>query len=326
MNSKIKRILMCLCVAIVFAVTLCTLSFPVMADKLNGLTVAPMSERMIINPGDSFQSSFRISNPVDSKEAMEYELSVEPFYTKNGGELVFEKDDVDTEHTQMVNWVEFNVPTKGKLEPNETKEIMYTVNVPKSAPAGGQYVMIGVSTAIDNDSDKSNSNNNSNAQITEVKRMAHLIYAEVTGETIRQGDIYDASVPSFLFDGDIKGSATIKNNGNVHGDAKYSLQVFPLFSNEEVYSNEEDPITHVILPGRDYYAEIVWEDTPTMGIYNVIFTVEFEGETQEVKKMVIKMPMWMVFLIVLVIATLIIWITMKVKNKGKKQARVSSAD
>ena len=325
MKNIIKRLVIAVVAMIVPAVTIFGSVTPVMADVAKGLTMAPMNEKVIINPGESFQSSFRVSNPAESKEAMEYELSVDPFYSKSGGELVFEKDDIDLEHTQMVDWVKFDVATKGKLEPNETREIIYTIDVPQSAPAGGQYAMIGVSTVSNNDDANGKSDGkNSNASITEIKRMGHLIYAEVTGNTVKQGDIYDMNVPSFLLDGNIKGSAAIKNNGNVHGDARYYLQVFPLFSGEEVFTNEEDPTTHTILPNRDYYAEIVWEDTPAIGFYNVVFKVEFEGETQEIKKMVIKMPVWLIFLILFIVAFLIIWITMKVRSKGKKQTKASN--
>lgn len=325
MKAILKRFTVVAMAFAMFAVAVLNTTVPAMAASV-GLTVAPMNEKLIVNPGDSVQSSFKVSNPVDSKEAVEYELSTEPFYMKGGGDIVFGDDDaIEKEHTQIVDWVKFDVPTKGKLEPNEVIEVGYTITAPKSAPAGGQYVMITVTTHNKDDQSSSGSSrkNDSSTSIDEVKRMGHLVYAEVTGNTIKQGDVYDLNVPSFLLDGNIKGSATIKNTGNVHGDAKYSLQVFPLFSNEEVYTNEETPGSRTILPNRDYYAEVTWEDTPMMGIYNVVFKVEFEGETQEVKKMVIKMPVWMIFLIVFVIAFLIIWITMKVKNKGKKRNRAT---
>jgi hypothetical protein len=297
-----------------------------MADS-RGLTVAPMNEKVILNPGESVQSSFKISNPVDSTSVTNYELAVEPFYMKDGGEVVSGEDEVEKEYTLMKDWIKFDVPTKGKLEPNEVIEVLFTINVPNSAPAGGQYAMISVTSARDdskNTSDNKTSGKDSETTITELTSIGHLIYAEVTGNTIKKGEISDVNVSSFLLDGNIKGSATVKNTGNVHGTAKYSLQVFPLFSNEEVFTNEEDPSSRTILPNRDYYAEVTWEDTPMMGIYNVVFRVEFEGETQEIKKMVIKMPVWMIFLIVFVIALLIIWITMKVRNKGKREAKSST--
>ena len=306
MKTTIERFTAVVLVIVALAVSILNTVVPVMAES-RGLTVAPMNEKVILNPGESFQSSFKVSNPVDSTSATSYELAVEPFYMKNGGEVVSDENEVEKEYTQMKDWIKFDVPTKGKLEPNEVAEIMFTINVPKTAPAGGQYAMISVTSARDKDNnDDSNSGSNSKdskTSINEVTSIGHLIYAEVTGNTIKKGEISDV---------------------NVHGTAKYSLQVFPLFSNEEVYTNEEEPGSRTILPNRDYYAEIAWDDTPMMGIYNVVFKVEFEGETQEIKKMVIKMPVWMIFLIIFVIAFLIIWITMKVKNRGKRQTRTSS--
>lgn len=286
----------------------------------DGLTMSPMNQKIVINPGDSYQTSFKLSNPVNSTEAVDYELSVEPFYINGRGETVLEGD-IEEEHVQMVDWIKFDVPVKGRLEPNQVDEILFTINVPESAPAGGQYAMVTATVKKDDknvDSDSSNKDKSS-AAINEVKRMGHLVYAEITGNVIRKGEIIDANVTSFLLSGDIAGTATVKNTGNVHGATKLTLQVLPLFSDEEVYTNEELPAGATILPNREYYAEVAWKDTPAIGIYNVKFKVEFEGEITEVSKMVIKMPVWLLFIIIFVMALLIIWIVMKVKNRGKRK-------
>lgn len=64
------------------------------------------------------------------------------------------------------------------------------------------------------------------------------------------------NVPSFLFSGKITGSAMISNEGNVHSQAVSTLQVFPLFSNEEVFTNEEDPKKSWVMPGNTNFAKI----------------------------------------------------------------------
>ena len=324
MKKIVRRIVASVVAVAILFVALTSGAIQVMAAG-NGLTLSPMNEKIIINPGESYQSSFKLSNPANSTKPIEYELSVEPFYLSSAGNAVFEEEDIEKEYTQMVDWVEFDVPTKGKLEPNQVEEILFTITVPKSAAAGGQYAMI-AATVLNGDSDGGGSQGGSSStSINEVKRMGHLIYAEITGNVVKTGEVVDINVPSFLLSGNVSGTATVKNTGNVHGDAKFTMQVFPLFSSEEVYTNEESPAGATILPNRDYYAEIVWDKTPEIGIFNVVFKAEFAGESKEVSKMVIKAPMWLLFIIFFVIALIIIWIVTRVRRRGKRSVNTNSS-
>lgn len=294
----------------------------VFATTGNALTVSPMVQNVILNPGESQKVSFRVSNPAEAMHDMAYELSVEPFYMSEQNELIYQ---AEGGMNDITDWISFDVPTEGKIEPNNVEEIVLTINVPESAPAGGQYfsVMVTEKNEEDNVDDSSSSTGDTRGtSIKETWRMAHLIYAEVTGDVTRQGEVIDASVSSFLLSGAIKGTSSVKNTGNVHGDAKYTLRVFPLFSDEEVYTNEENPATKTILPNRTVYEELAWDETPAIGIFNVVYTVEFEGAKAEVAKMVIVCPLWLLFLIIFAAVALVIWIAMKVKN-GPKRRRSS---
>lgn len=297
---------------------------PVMADGY-GLTVAPMNQSIIIDPGDSYETSFRMSNPSSSTQETYYKIEVEPFYTNENGEITYS---AEADHGEIVKWVTFNIPTEGKLEPNDTKEVMFTIDVPKNAPAGGQYMSILVTASgkptDDNNNLTDTEGDKSAATIKEVKKMAHLVYAEIAGSSNKKGEIYDMSLPSFLLSGNITGSATVKNTGNVHGDAKYTLQVFPLFSSEEIYTNEEDPATFTVLPDRQAFKEVSWEQTPGIGIFNATFTVEFEGKTEQISKLIIICPVWLLFLIIFIIFAIIIWIVLRVKNRNNKSRRSSA--
>ena len=193
------------------------------------------------------------------------------------------------------------------------------ITVPKNAPAGGQYLSFLTTTEMDGKEENEEKNGETNTMIDEIKRVAHLVYAEVAGATVKKGEIADANVPGFLFSGKIKGSSSVTNQGNVHGTATYKLQVFPLFSNEEVYTNEEDPTTLTILPNRTVYDELTWDETPSFGIFNVVYSVEFQGSTAEVKKMVIVCPMWLLFVVIFAVVALIIFIVIKVKKRGSRK-------
>ena len=317
-NSLIKRVALVVS-SILFALV------PIASVQASGfaLTVAPMNQKILVNPGETYEGSFKISNPANSTEALYYTLSVEPFYISDKEEIFFEEYN---DSGEIVDWITITVPTEGKLEPNETRDVRFRIDVPdEGVPAGGQYASI-VAT-MSNEKEKNSSensqidNDDASTSINELKRVAHLLYVEIAGHTVKQGKVEDISVPSFLFSGNIAGSSTVKNTGNVHGTAYYKMQIFPLFSNEEVFSNEENPDERTIMPDRSLYNETIWEETPMIGIFNVKYTVEFEGATAEISKMVIICPIWLLFIILAVIFGIIIWIIMRIRARGKKNSK-----
>ena len=279
------------------------------AEGDTSIAMSPMNERVVLNPGDHYDGSFKITNPVTSSHNFSYKTSVVPFFVDEDYNVDLESN---ASYNQITEWITV-ANTEGMLEPNSSTVIRYSIDVPANAPAGGQYAGIKV-TSKDSTDEKHDGLN-----IKVSMGAAYLIYAEIAGETIHRGEITDISVPSFLLSGNITGAATIKNTGNVHGIAKYTLQIFPLFSSEEAYTNEEDPVENTILPDRTLYNEITWENTPPVGIFNVVYTVEFEGVTQQVSKMVIKCPIWLLFIIIFAIVALIIWLALRAKNRGNKR-------
>ena len=288
-----------------------------------GVTLAPMNQSVVLMPGDTYNSSFVISNPANSSGETYYELDVDSFYLDNDSNAIFGTNE---DSNEMVNWITFVSPTKGKLSPNETKEIEFTINVPQTAPSGGQYASV-VVIMKPNDTDGDASSDGSNAAqaaIKEIQRIGHLVYAEIAGNTIKNGEIVDATVQSFLFSGKIKGVSSIKNTGNVHGKATYTMQIYPLFSSEEIFTNEEDPAHQIIFPDRTVYNELSWDDTPPIGIFNVVYTVEFEDAIAQVSKMVIICPIWLLFIIIFAIVALIIWLVLRAKNRKGSRAKVEA--
>lgn len=282
------------------------------------LTMAPMNQSVIIDPGDSYTTSFTISNAAASTQDTYYKIEVDPFSMNEKNEVVYT---AEGQSGEIVNWVTFDVPEEGKLAPNEVKDVVFTINVPKNAPAGGQYLSVKVTaSAKPEGADDEKESGGSGMTIKEVKQMSHLVYAEITGNTIKTGEFLESNVPSFILSGNITGSATVKNTGNVHQKVSYTLQVFPLFSGEEVYTNEENPTSYTVMPGRELLSEITWKETPAMGIFNVVFKGDFGGQHLEISKMVIKCPVWLLFLIIFIIAAIIIYFVARARRRSKANA------
>ena len=277
-------------------------------NNTSSFSMSPMREKIILNPGEIYTSSFNIHAASTITQPFYYKVYNQPYYRDKDNQVIFEEYG---NMSQITNWTTINSPMSGSLGPGESANISFTVHVPEDASAGGQYMTITVG------SDSKEISENGGVNIQESIAIGYTVYAEIAGTTIRQGEIVSANVPSFLLSGDIAGSSAIKNTGNVHGDAKYTLQVFPLFSSEEIYTNEENPDIHLILPDRTLYSETTWKNTPALGIFNVIYTVEFEGITTEVKKLIIKCPIWLLFLIIFSIIVLITWIVFRSRSHCK---------
>ena len=304
MRKKISQII-CGIVATIFT----SVGFAASAFADVGISVSPMIQKIILNPGESYTGSFTVFNQASNQDELIYETEVIPFFADENYDAIYEKVD---NYNQIVDWITID-DGSGTLSPNNGANIVYTINVPKDAPAGGQYAAIRVLSV-----NKQKDNDDSMGTNINVRYgIAYTIFAEISGVTKRQGEIIDVDIPSFMLSGNIMGVSTVQNTGNVHSEAKYTLQVFPLFSDEEIYTNEENPATRTILPNRTLYNEVSWSDTPAMGIFNVIYTVEFEGVTTQVSKMVIKCPIWLLFIIIFVIFAIIIWMISRARSRRK---------
>ncbi len=301
LSNKLKTIIA------VLATTFLTFFTTAPAQAIGQFAISPMYQQITLTPGETYTGNFEVINPGDNTIDFRYTVRVEPFSVEGLDNLNFT---ANGSYNQIVDWIELS-RTEGIISPNETQEVRFSIHVPENAPAGGQYAAIMVTS-------EEYRLDNSTVDLREKYEASHLLYTEVAGETVRKGKIDSANVQGFLMSGKITGSASITNLGNVHSEATHTLQVFPLFSGEEVYTNEEDPKSSWIMPGNTAFASISWDDTPSVGIFHVIYNVEYEGVESNVDKIVIICPLWLLFLILLAIFLLIFRILSVKKHKSDK--------
>ncbi|MBQ3261263.1 hypothetical protein IJH29_01240 [Candidatus Saccharibacteria bacterium] len=297
LHNKLKTIF-----AIFAAISMLVLHC-VPVSAIGQFALSPMYQQITLTPGETYVGNFEVVNPGDNTIDFRYTVRVEPFSVEGLDDLSFSSKG---NYNQIVDWIEIS-RTEGIVSPNETQEIRFSVQVPEDAPAGGQYAAIMVTS-------EEYRLDNSAVDLREKYEASHLLYAEVAGETIRKGSITDVNLPSFLFTGNIEGSASITNEGNVHSRATQTLQIFPLFSKEEVYTNEESPKGIWVMPGNTAYSAVSWENTPSIGVFHAIFNTEFEGVKSTIDKIVIVCPLWLLF----IIAAAVILIIIKILTAKRK--------
>ena len=287
------------------------------------LTVSPMNQRIILTPGEKYQSVIKITNPGVSTQELDYEVSVASFSQVNGNGSVDDYGDMNyetkTTYNQIMDWITFD-RVSGHVGIGNTDEFLYTIDVPIDAPAGGQYATIMIEDTTPRESSTGNG-----FTIQDNVRVAYIIYAEVTGVTRNEGIIAENNIPSFLLNNELEATSMVQNNGNVHTDASYVLQVWPLGSDEEICTNEENAATELVMPETiRYHAEAC--QLPSVGIFKARQTVKIFGEESIVEKTVIKCPIWLLFLILFAIAAIIIYFIVRMRSRNGSKARREHAE
>ena len=313
------------------AVVLVGLSFSVLNTSAMGeddsvvMTISPPKQDIILVPGEVYEGTLRVSNSANASKDLKYSAKIGSFglgKDENGNTDYNDTDtDTITEYNQIMEWIKLG-KDHGTVAPNTTDTIPFTITVPEDAPAGGQYATIIVQDDTEKDSDAGG-----NIVIENVVRFAASILAEVAGETRNEGAILDNSIPAFMLNNKLAATSTVQNNGNVHTKASYVLQVWPLIGDEEICTNEESPTEHTVMPGTE---RINAEECnlPPFGIFRAKQTVKIFGETSVAEKVVVVCPLWLLFIIIFAIVSLVIWIVMKGrarKTRTKEQAKPSEA-
>ncbi|MBQ3467998.1 hypothetical protein IJH19_00420 [Candidatus Saccharibacteria bacterium] len=282
----------------------------VSATKVH-LRVSPVSLEHDLDPGESTTGSFNVFN--DGDNTLYYHAAASPYYLsstdKGGLDVSYNKEST---YTQIANWITFTSPD-GEIAPGGKAEIKYKITVPKDAPGGGQYAALLVATR-----DTKEDAAKKDTSVSEVANVGPVVYAKISGDIITKGEITSNEINGFLFAPPITASSKVKNSGNVHADATYIMRVYPLFSNETIYNNEEHPGIATLLPDSTRYFTASWsadEGAPSIGIYRVQSEVKISDTVSKVEKLVIICPMWVLILIIIFILAVIFWIVSRVKAR-----------
>ncbi|MBR3180354.1 hypothetical protein IKF57_02375 [Candidatus Saccharibacteria bacterium] len=279
------------------------------------MTISPSKHYIVLTPGETYKGVITVNNTLNSKRDLKYSLSIGSFGldTNERGEADYNSVDISTvtQRNQMMDWIKLE-KTTGMVSPNTADRIAYTITVPETAAAGGQYASIIVRDITEEDGEQDN-----RATIQSVVQFASLLIAEVSGDTTEVGSVVENTVPMISFGGPVIVSSKVKNEGNVHTDAKYILEVSPFFSGEVIYSNEEEPASSLVLPESEKYNTLSWDEAPTVGIFKVRQTVSIFDDVSTVERIVIICPLWLLFVIIFGVVGGVVWMIVKWRERAK---------
>ena len=270
------------------------------------LWVSPTSQNLgNMEPGNSYEGEFIVQN--SGTEEFTYKVYSAPYYVTD--ENYNPSYNVENNYTHISEWFNFE-KTTGHLKPNENEKIKFSVKVPADAPGGGQNAAIMVET-------EDSADGVSTVQAT--VRIGSIVYSNVNGETRKCGEIVEKNIPSLLLNPPISASALVKNCGNVDLDVKYVMSVFPLFSDEEIYTTAEDPKVLTTLPETRRYTKIEWDNAPQIGFYKVVLEVTYNDKTETIEKIILICPLWVIVLVIIFIGAAVFWLVSRNRERKAKK-------
>ena len=273
--------------------------------------VSPMIEKIALKAGEIYRGSITVANPKSATEDFYYKISLSP-YSVIGEDYTADFETM-SDWSRIVEWTTLE-DTEGVLKPNETKKIYYRIAVPENAPAGGQYLKIGVT-----------SNGAARGEgVQDVYEMASLVLVSIDGETKHEGQILGTEIPGFVASGKPNLTYKFTNEGNVHETATTKVVVKNVITGEIVYpkENEENLQEFVIMPESTRVVSRELGTLPPLGVFEVNETVSYMGNEISPSIIMIVCPVWFILLmmgLILSIVSMIFYGKHLKKKKVKKE-------
>ncbi len=315
MKNIIQKLITAIMVAILGCGFIATGNVKAEDAPNTSMFVTPMSQELLLVPGEKYEGIITVSNAANAQDTLNYLVKVGSYGWNKGDD---DSDDygginVETrsERNQIMDWITLG-RTSGTIKPNENDKIPFTINVPENAPAGAQYASILVVRDDENDASTGD-----HVVIQNIFQLASAIIANVAGETSEKGVITENNIPSFLTTGHLETSSMVKNEGNVYTNAEYTLQVWPMFGDEEICTNEEKPEISMVLPDTERY-HVQTCDLRSIGLFKARQVVKIFGETSITEKTIIVCPLWLLFIVVFIVAAIIIWLIIRIRGHNRK--------
>ena len=274
------------------------------------ISVLPAQQRLELDPGETKTAEVTVSN--SGNVGYEVKVYATPYtVTHDYANNVFEGEGLV--YSQIYRWIKFdgNEYVMFRLEPGERREVEFTIDVPDSVPAGGQYAGIMAEIAPPPDA----------AGIVPVRRIASLLFTNINGHTIDKGEITGRGWQGFYSGRDIETSLTVDNLGNTDFAVQNRMIITGLFGG---HVDEVVMPPKTILPGTSRTFELNWTSRSSVGIYRLTQQTKFLDQEITESRIIFIMPIWFIGLVIIVV-TVVIVATVALIRKRRRQRKMRRA-
>jgi hypothetical protein len=259
--------------------------------KNKGLLISPLRSYSSFQAGTDVRRSFKVANLTD--KAVDVNVDVEGFSVVDYA-YDFKFGDAPN------NWVRL-VENHVTLQPYQSHDMVYEVNIPKNAPPGGHYYSFFASTNL------------AGAGVSSTVRAAYLLYLTVDGNLIRTSQVQTTSLPRLIITPQIPFSLDVKNTGNIHYFVYVSASIRGVF-----YHESPSGVSQLLMPGTTRHLESSINAPLLPSIYRVTYGYTPDsGPRVERSSWIIFLPPWFIILIILAGFTFVGFLRHRKKKASK---------
>ena len=289
MKKIISKIVLSL--VLVLALLIVFIVAPTAFSIDSGIQISPLTFNFDITPGESKEGKINIHNY--NNEAINYTTEVELFSAvSEEGAPSFKQADKKEGLTSLVDWITILENKEGAIEPKQSVEIPFKIDIPLGAEPGGHYAAIFAKQIIKNAEGQT--------QLGIASRVGALVLVSVPGATKKSAKISEFSPPKIVWKGPVDFSLKVENTGTVHYDSAGSVKIKPLWGAE----SSIDLGTHTLIPQSPRLYKGTWGNKYPFGYYKLTASAK-DGNGGDVTKEAI---LWAIPLIIVlpILAAMII--------------------
>ena len=273
------------------------------ALAIQGIGVSPTSQTVELAPGASTSGTLTAINDGDTD--VSYHVYATDYAVKNEDYVGVFTTGGGSKDTSAATW--FTLPTGAfTVRGHEEATVAYTLTVPKTAAIGGHYATVFIETIPPT--------GQQGTYISRIQRLGSIFYITVNGALNISGSIASYSASILQTTTPIHADLRIQNNGNVHFIAEGTTQLSTLFGK----SGKPASFHGEVLPGTTRHFAISMPSGP-IGIYHVVTTVKYAGQTTTLGRYVIEIPLITLLVALISLAVLITVTVLWLRDRRKRR-------
>lgn len=287
-----KRAISILSLSGLIALFICSLAFPIQAQERT-LTISPLIVEESLDPGQGISGVFKVRN--DSPSKVTVSISLKDFLPKGEkGQQIFLSPEENDTTWSLADWICITTPSFN-LEPKETREVNYTVQVPENAEPGGHYAAIFAEAKGEKPEE--------GTVVLARAKLGCLLLVTARGDIIERGNIEEFSTSKNIYSAPpVDFAVRFKNTGTVHVKPRGDIKIYSWTGRLQTSLPVNEKMGNV-LPVSIRKFEPQWTPTFALGKYKATCDLVYGTEAKELSA---ETSFWLVPWSIIVIAALVI--------------------